>query len=142
MDFCSRCGGSGRTRTGLLTQPAGQSNRRLQVGGAHLTLAVAAAASLAGVCRDPGAFLLNRLADAIARISLLIACTLTAAVFLLINVEVVCRYVFGTSTLIADEYAAYGFAGLVYQAWSTRYTRLVDSDRHSGSSNASLRGRR
>ncbi len=59
--------------------------------------------------------MLNRLADAIARISLLIACTLTAAIFLLINVEVVCRYVFGTSTLIADEYAAYGFAGLVYR---------------------------
>jgi TRAP-type C4-dicarboxylate transport system permease small subunit len=56
----------------------------------------------------------DRLAAGIARVSLIVACTLTAAIFLLVNVEVVCRYAFGTSTLIADEYAAYGFAGMVY----------------------------
>jgi TRAP-type C4-dicarboxylate transport system permease small subunit len=57
---------------------------------------------------------LNRLADAIARVSLGIACVLAAAIFVLVNVEVICRYVFGISTLVADEYGAYAFAGMVY----------------------------
>lgn len=37
-----------------------------------------------------------------------------AAIAVLVNVEIVSRYAFGTSTLVADEYAAYGFALMVY----------------------------
>lgn len=55
-----------------------------------------------------------RLAEAIARLSLTSASILVAAVAALVNVEVLCRYLFGTSTLISDEYAAYGFAVMVY----------------------------
>lgn len=55
-----------------------------------------------------------RVADAIARLSLASASFLVAAVAALVNVEVICRYLFGTSTLVSDEYAAYGFAVLVY----------------------------
>ncbi len=58
--------------------------------------------------------MLNRFADAIARVSLIVACVLVAAIFVLINVEVICRYAFGVSTLISDEYSAYGFAVMVY----------------------------
>lgn len=71
-----------------------------------------------------------RLADGIARASLVVACALTAAIFLLVNVEVVSRYVFGTSTLIADEYAAYGFAVMVYlgMVYAVQHDMLIRID--------------
>jgi len=72
----------------------------------------------------------NRLADGIAHASLVTACALTAAIFLLINIEVVCRYVFGTSTLVADEFAAYGFAVMVYlgMVYAVRHDMLIRID--------------
>lgn len=58
--------------------------------------------------------MLNRLADVVARLSLVSASLVVAAIAVLVNVEIVSRYAFGTSTLFADEYAAYGFALMVY----------------------------
>lgn len=58
--------------------------------------------------------MLNRVADGVARLSLASASLLVAAIAVLVNVEIVSRYALGTSTLIADEYAAYGFALMVY----------------------------
>jgi TRAP-type C4-dicarboxylate transport system permease small subunit len=37
-----------------------------------------------------------------------------AAIVILITLEVILRYVFSTSTLLADEYSAYFFVGLLY----------------------------
>lgn len=74
--------------------------------------------------------MLNRLAGAIARVSLIIACSLVAAIFVLVNVEVICRYAFGVSTLISDEYAAYGFAAMVYlgMAYAVHHELLIRID--------------
>lgn len=74
--------------------------------------------------------MLNRFADVIARVSLAIACTLAAAIFVLINIEIFCRYILGTSTLIADEYSAYGFAILVYlgMVHAVRHDELIRID--------------
>lgn len=74
--------------------------------------------------------MLNRFADGVARLSLVSAGLLVAAIALLVNVEVVCRYVFGTSTLVADEYAAYGFAVMVYlgMVHAVRHDALIRID--------------
>ncbi|MCD8140146.1 MAG: TRAP transporter small permease [Planctomycetaceae bacterium] len=47
-----------------------------------------------------------------------IAAVLIACIFIIINVEIVCRYAFNTSTLIADEYCGYLFAIAVYAGLS------------------------
>lgn len=74
--------------------------------------------------------MLNRLADGAARLSLASASLLVAAIAVLVNVEVVCRYAFGTSTLVADEYAAYGFALMVYlgMVHAVRHDALIRID--------------
>jgi len=51
--------------------------------------------------------------DALATVSLWIAGLTLVAILILMNVEIVVRYLFGSSTLIADEYAGYGFAVLI-----------------------------
>lgn|SRR5690625_1295085 len=58
--------------------------------------------------------LLTRLTTLLTRFAQAASCGLLAAMFVLINVEIVCRYIFSTSTLIADEYSAYFFATMVY----------------------------
>lgn len=55
-----------------------------------------------------------------------LAAVLLVALLVLINVEVVARYVFGTSTLVADEYGGY------LMAWMTMLgaLHLLRADRH------------
>jgi len=43
---------------------------------------------------------------------------LVACMFVLINVEIFCRYVLSTSTLLADEYCSYFFAVVAYAGLS------------------------
>lgn len=57
---------------------------------------------------------LDRWAGAIATVSSAIAAVLLLGMFVLINVEVATRYLFGGSTLVADEYAGYMFSALVF----------------------------
>lgn len=57
---------------------------------------------------------LSRATHVLASLSQTLSCLLLAAIFLLINAEVVWRYAFSSSTLIADEYSAYFFAAMVY----------------------------
>lgn len=56
----------------------------------------------------------GRVADGLTSLAQAIACGLLAGMFVLINFEVLCRYLFSTSTLLADEYSAYFFALMVY----------------------------
>lgn len=58
--------------------------------------------------------LIDRWAGVIARLSNVIAAVLLLGMFALINLEVVMRYVANSSTLLADEYAGYMFAALVF----------------------------
>lgn len=63
---------------------------------------------------EPGwARLLRRTLDGVALVALWVAGLTLVAILVLMNVEIVVRYLFGTSTLIADEYAGYGFAVLI-----------------------------
>ena len=48
-----------------------------------------------------------------------IAAVLVGLMFIIINLEIVCRYAFNTSTLIADEYCGYFFAIVVYTGLSS-----------------------
>lgn len=48
-----------------------------------------------------------------------IAAVLVALIFVIINVEIVCRYLFNTSTLMADEYCGYFFGIAVYAGLSS-----------------------
>ncbi len=62
---------------------------------------------------------LRRLLDLISQVLLAIAIVVLVLIFVLMNTEIVTRYLFGASTLIADEYTGYGFAivilsGLMY----------------------------
>lgn len=62
---------------------------------------------------------LRRTLDALAFAALIVAGATLVGVLVLMNVEIVVRYLFGSSTLIADEYAGYGLAvavlmGFVY----------------------------
>ncbi|WP_108660030.1 TRAP transporter small permease [Acuticoccus kandeliae] len=62
---------------------------------------------------------LRRALDIVAHLLVGLAMIVLALVFGLMNVEIVSRYLFGVSTLIADEYGGYGFAfvilaGLIY----------------------------
>ncbi|MCF3935482.1 TRAP transporter small permease [Acuticoccus sp. M5D2P5] len=62
---------------------------------------------------------LRRGLDAVAIVALWIAGLTLVAILVVMNVEIVVRYLFGTSTLISDEYAGYGFVvmiltGLIY----------------------------
>lgn len=50
---------------------------------------------------------IDKAIDGLSRAMMLTACLLVVALVLLINVEVVSRYFFNTSTLIADEYGGY-----------------------------------
>lgn len=56
---------------------------------------------------------MRRILDALAVAALWIAGLTLVAILILMNVEIVVRYLFGSSTLIADEYAGYGFAILI-----------------------------
>lgn len=58
--------------------------------------------------------LLDRWAGVIAAVSAWIGAALLLGMFLLINIEIAARYVLGGSTLVADEYAGYMFAALVF----------------------------
>lgn len=60
----------------------------------------------------PGA--LERWAGYVAAASSVVSAALLLGMFGLINLEIALRYVFNTSSLVADEYAGYMFAGLVY----------------------------
>lgn len=51
--------------------------------------------------------------DAAAHVLLGVAILVLVLIFALMNTEIVTRYVFGRSTLIADEYTGYGFAVLI-----------------------------
>lgn len=62
---------------------------------------------------SPGG-LLDRWAGAIAAVSSWIGAALLLGMFLLINAEIAARYAFNSSTLVADEYAGYMFAALVF----------------------------
>lgn len=66
--------------------------------------------------------LFGRALDACARAGLALACALLAAMALLINVEVLGRYFFNFSTLIADEYTGYFFTWLTMASllWGLR----------------------
>lgn len=62
---------------------------------------------------------LRRGLDLLSGALLVIAMVVLAMVFVLMNVEIISRSVFGVSTLISDEYGGYGFAlvisaGLMY----------------------------
>jgi TRAP-type C4-dicarboxylate transport system permease small subunit len=59
-----------------------------------------------------------------------IAALLFAAIFLLVNVEIFCRYILNTSTLLADEYGGYFFAVAVYTGLnhSLYHDRLLKID--------------
>src|SRR5690606_38410085 len=74
--------------------------------------------------------ILDRWADGLAKLSHAAACCLLLAIFILINIEVLCRYLFSTSTLIADEYSAYFFAIMVYLGlnYSLLENRLIKID--------------
>ena len=50
----------------------------------------------------------------LAAASTTVASVLLAGIFVLINVEVFFRYALNASTLVADEYGGYMFAGIVY----------------------------
>lgn len=50
---------------------------------------------------------IDKAIDGLSRAMMLTACLLVVALILLINVEVVSRYFFNTSTLLADEYGGY-----------------------------------
>ena len=72
---------------------------------------------------------MKRLASALAAVELVLgraAAVLLVLLLLLINVEVVARYVFNRSTLIADEYGGY------LMAWITMLgaVHLLRADRH------------
>ena len=58
--------------------------------------------------------LLGRVLDVLAKGLLAIALIVLAGIFLLMNAEIAVRYLLGRSTLIADEYAGYGFAIVVF----------------------------
>ncbi|MDO8877968.1 MAG: TRAP transporter small permease subunit [Pseudolabrys sp.] len=62
----------------------------------------------------PGA--LERWAATIGAASMITSSALLVGMFVLINVEIGFRYILGSSTLLADEYAGYMFAALVYLA--------------------------
>ncbi|MGB3424838.1 MAG: TRAP transporter small permease [Castellaniella sp.] len=74
--------------------------------------------------------LLGRLAEGLARAAQALACCLLVGMFLLINIEVLCRYFFSTSTLVADEYSAYFFAAMVYLGLShcLHHDKLIKID--------------
>ncbi|XWN29027.1 MAG: TRAP transporter small permease [Devosia sp.] len=57
--------------------------------------------------------LLRSVLDGVAFAALVIAGATMVAILVLMNTEIVVRYLFGSSTLVADEYAGYGFAVLV-----------------------------
>lgn len=67
-----------------------------------------------GVSQTSPGGLLDRWAGLIAKVSSAIASVLLLGMFALINVEVAMRYLMGASTLVADEYAGYMFAALVF----------------------------
>lgn len=50
---------------------------------------------------------IDKAIDGLSRAMMLTACLLVVALVILINVEVISRYVFNTSTLVADEYGGY-----------------------------------
>ncbi|MEZ5932638.1 MAG: TRAP transporter small permease [Alphaproteobacteria bacterium] len=56
---------------------------------------------------------LRRGLDLLAGLLAAVAMSALALVFCLMNVEIVSRYLFGFSTLIADEYGGYGFAVII-----------------------------
>jgi len=57
---------------------------------------------------------LDRFSDLIGNLTTAVAAVLLVGMFVLINIEVGMRYLMGASTLVADEYAGYMFAALVY----------------------------
>lgn len=73
---------------------------------------MSAPASSAAVHEPSWARLVRRVLDTVALVALWLAGATLAAILVLMNVEIATRYLFGFSTLIADEYAGYGFAAL------------------------------
>ena len=61
---------------------------------------------------------INRLADRIARIGRIGANIQLFLLLVLVNAEIISRYVLGRSTMIADEYGAYFFVGLSFLSFS------------------------
>jgi len=53
---------------------------------------------------------IERLLDGLARLLHVVAVACLAAMVVLINTEILLRYLFGTSTLVADEYSGYLFS--------------------------------
>jgi TRAP-type C4-dicarboxylate transport system permease small subunit len=60
----------------------------------------------------------DRLMDRLARLGRTVSSALLILMVILINVEVVGRYFFKVSTLIADEYSAYFFVGCTFFGFS------------------------
>ena len=56
----------------------------------------------------------DQAASAVAKLSLVMAAFSLVSMLLLVNVEVLGRYVFGFSTFISDEYGAYLFVGCTF----------------------------
>lgn len=57
---------------------------------------------------------MNKAASAVARLSVVMACVCLVAMLILVNIEVLGRYVFGFSTFVSDEYGAYFFVGCTF----------------------------
>lgn len=76
----------------------------------------------------------SRCTGALARTAQALASVLLLVIFVLINLEVICRYLFGTSTLVADEYSAYCFAAMAYLGLthSLHHNRLIKVDLPQG----------
>jgi len=61
---------------------------------------------------------LEKVADMVAKLSLIMASLCLLAMLLLMNVEVLGRYVFNFSTFVADEYSAYLFVGCIFSGFA------------------------
>lgn len=81
-------------------------------------------APASAAAREPAwARQLRRVLDAVALLALWLAGAMLAAILVLMNVEIATRYLFGFSTLIADEYAGYGFAALTMLGFTYAHRR-------------------
>lgn len=66
----------------------------------------------------------------VAKISIAVSAILVCLIFVLINVEIICRYFLHLSTLVADEYCGYFFAVAMYLGlcYSIYHNKLLKID--------------
>lgn len=74
--------------------------------------------------------LLGKWMNSIFKISIAVSAILVSLMFALINIEIVCRYFLGVSTLIGDEYCGYFFAVAMYLglSYSIYHNKLLKID--------------